>query len=416
VGAAVGKGRGILAVPLTYDSETVLAFIDSLDALGITGRGTNLESLIDAASGAFQDSIPSRRGIILFSDGEALSGSLQAGLEKIRAPGIILSVLGLGSDEGGPVPVEKSPDAPGGVLLDADGSPVISVRQGDSLRAAAEKSGGIFIDGSRNDAAAVLADYVNSLSAESGLSGHRREANPQWRIFVIAAMVCLGGARVMGFGRRNNPPKSGGRGKSGIQVLLCLAALLDSSCTRTQGKLLIMEGNFFYSRGFYTEAVSFYLRALDYGEAVPYAEYGLGAAYFALEEGNAALARYQAAEKGLFEHGGEAHSELRYRIYYNMGIIHFEQGDYTKAADAFREALKIDGSRIEAKRNLELSLLTVARTGVPPGLSPSPATDAGREGTGADNSVLFDYLRRKEQDQWKSREWSGEDDFSGPDY
>ena len=69
IGAAVGKGRGVLAVPLTYDSAAVLNFLDSLDGFSVTGAGTNLESLIDAASGAFRDDSPGRREIILFSDG-----------------------------------------------------------------------------------------------------------------------------------------------------------------------------------------------------------------------------------------------------------------------------------------------------------------------------------------------------------
>ena len=177
-----------------------------------------------------------------------------------------------------------------------------------------------------------------------------------------------------------------------------------------------MEGNFFNTRGFYTEAISSYLRAIGYDEIAPYAEYGLGAAYFSLEEGEAALERYLAAEKVLLERNRDDHGELRYRIQYNSGIIHFEKGEYIDAARAFREALKIDSSRIEAKRNLELSLLTITRTSSPQAASQDGRTEESRETSGGNSSVLFDYLREKEQDQWKSREWIGESDPSGPDY
>ena len=410
-GAAIGKGKGVLAVPLTYDTETVISFLYSLDSMAITGRGTNLESLIGAASGAFQDSVPSRRGIILFTDGEALSGSFQAAAEKARKDGIALSIVGLGSDGGGKVPVEKSVDAPDGFLLAPDGTPVISARQTDVLRNGAERTGGVYISGSRADAARFLGTYTNALSAESRLTGHRREANPRWRIFVLAAMACLGGARLMGFSRRRQM-RQGGKNLAALSVLLCAITFLFSSCENTQAKLLILEGNFFSSRGFYTEAISSYLKAMDYDEAAPYAEYGLGSAYFALEEGDAALERYRTAEQNLSERGEDA--ELKYRIHYNRGIIYFEKGAYVEAASAFREALEADGSRIEAKRNLELSLLTISRTS-PPQAAPGGA-ESGREGPGGSSSVLFDYLRQKEQEQWKSREWSGESDSSGPDY
>jgi Ca-activated chloride channel family protein len=267
------------------------------------------------------------------------------------------------------------------------------------------------VDGNRDDAAHALAEYVNSISAEPRLSGHRQEANPRWQLFVFAAMICLGGARILGFTPRRKKPSNLGRLRA-MTGLLCL--FLFSSCARTQGLLLVMEGNFFSTRGLYTEAISSYLRALNYDEAAPYAEYGLGVAYFALEENTAALERFNEAEKKLSELTREDHPELRYRINYNTGIIFFEMGEYDEAAKAFREALKIDGSRIEAKRNLELSLLSLARQ--IPSQAASSQEESNQEGTGEIHSVLFEYLRQKEREQWRSREWIGESDFSGPDY
>ena len=414
MGAAIGKGKGVLAVPLTYDSETISNFLSSFSGQAVTGRGTNLEALLNAAFGAFQDSIPSRRVVVLFSDGEALSGSFQLAVEKAAKEKITLFTVGLGSDQGSPVPIEKSPDAPDGLLLAEDGAPVISARQSGLLRNGAEKTGGVYIDGNRNDAASVLLHHVNSLSSESRLSGHRREANPRWQIFVLAAMVCLGGARIMGFSRRSRP---GNWAKNSGAALLCIFSLgFFNSCDSTQGKLLIMEGNFFNARGLYTEAISSYLRAMDYKESVPYAEYGLGTAYFALDEGAAALERYGAVESGISELKREGHNELRYSVYYNMGIIYFEKGEYVEAVRAFREALKVDSSKIEAKRNLELSLLTISRSSSPQAASSEGKTGNSREGQGGGSSVLFEYLRQKEQEQWKSREWTGESDSSGPDY
>jgi len=205
LGAAIGRGRGILAVPLTFDYEVLLSFLYSLEGVAITGRGTNLESLLNAASASFQDAIPTRRVIILFSDGEELSGSFQQAVEQARRAGISLYAVALGTAEGGPVPVEAGPDAPGGFLLDADGNPVISARQSAVLRAGAQRTGGVYVAGSRDDAARFLAGHINSLEAESRLLGYRREDNPRWRLFVLAAMICLAGMKLMGFTRRKTP-------------------------------------------------------------------------------------------------------------------------------------------------------------------------------------------------------------------
>ncbi|MCL2380655.1 MAG: VWA domain-containing protein [Treponema sp.] len=199
---AIGRGRGVLAVPLTYDPEMVLSFLYTLDSAGVTGRGTNLQSIIDAASTSFQDAIPTRRVIILFSDGEEHSGSFQEAVERARRAGIAVSAVALGTAEGGPVPVELGPSAPDGLLLRADGTVVISSRRSAALVSGADRTGGVYVSGSRPDAAQVLAAHIASIYAETRLLGHRREPNPRWRVFVIAAMMCLAAAKLMGFTRR----------------------------------------------------------------------------------------------------------------------------------------------------------------------------------------------------------------------
>jgi Ca-activated chloride channel family protein len=207
IGVAIGKGKGVLAVPLTYDTETVLTFLRALDSGIITGSGTNLESLVDASVGAFQDSIPSRRVILLFSDGEGLSGSFQAAVDRVGRAAVTLSAVGLGSWQGGMVPVMTP--VIGRVigvdefLLDPDGNPVISVRQDDLLRSGAERSGGIYVDCGIEEAASVLENYVNSISSESRLNSQRWEANPRFGFFIFAALICLGAGRLMGYSFAN---------------------------------------------------------------------------------------------------------------------------------------------------------------------------------------------------------------------
>ncbi|MDR3171710.1 MAG: tetratricopeptide repeat protein [Treponema sp.] len=195
-----------------------------------------------------------------------------------------------------------------------------------------------------------------------------------------------------------------------------LLLLLPCSCSPIPGKLLVMEGNFFNSRGMYTEAIASYLKALEHRDVLPYAEFGLGSVYSTLDEGTVALARFAAAAEALRELPEHTHRELVYAIHYNTGVVHFEQEDYAGAAGAFRLALETDGSRVEAKRNLELSLLSLAQEPAETAAEESQAAKAPSQRAEAGAQALFDYLRRKEQDQWKSREWIEDAPASGPDY
>jgi Ca-activated chloride channel family protein len=202
---------------------------------------------------------------------------------------------------------------------------------------------------------------------------------------------------------------------AGFSALVAALLLLNGSCSRESqvaGKLALLRGNFLSAQGMYTGAILAYLEALEYDETAPYAEYGLGSACLALDEEAAALQRFAAAEERLAGMPREDHRELVYRINYNRGVVRFHAGDFAAAADQFRAALETDGSRIEAKRNLELSLLSMA--GQSSGASSALGANIQEEQEGS--RALFDYIRQKEQDQWKSREWSGDGDFAGPDY
>ena len=201
-GAAIGKGRGALALPLTGDAEAINGFLSGLSGSVITGRGTNLESLVDAASAGFQDAFPSRRRILLLSDGEALEGALNAAADRAAAADIVLIAVGLGSGEGGAVPQ--------GNLPGEDGRPVVSSLRSEALREAAERTGGFYLDGNRSNAAAQLAEYLSSLASggdgasQNTVRGFRREQRPLAHIFIIAALILMGFSKAMEKGWRKN--------------------------------------------------------------------------------------------------------------------------------------------------------------------------------------------------------------------
>jgi Ca-activated chloride channel family protein len=126
-----------------------------------------------------------------------------------------------------------------------------------------------------------------------------------------------------------------------------------------------------------------------------------------MDQSETALKNYSDSGKFLESFSDNEHRELRYRNHYNSGIIYFEKEDYNSAAQAFKEALKADPEKTDAKRNLELSLLSITLQQTT--RNPSESRQQQKE-------ILFDYLREEEEQRWKSREWAPEENFTGPDY
>jgi Ca-activated chloride channel family protein len=384
--AAIGRSRGYLTVPLTWDNEVPLSFLQTLDAASMTGRSTNLEALVEAAADAFQESSPAKKVIVLVSDGESLGGILGNALNRCVKEEIIVNTIALGSDTGRPVP-QQNPNS-------AEAQAVISRRDTAVMRMAAEKTGGIYIDGSREDAAFVLANHLLSISQQTG-AGRSHPEPKQWRtLFIILAIIAYGFSKFVPL--------------LPVSKLAPLAAIIFTLASCSEGKLFLLEANYLHTRGRYEEALIRYLKAQDYHDAVPYAEYGLGLTFYLLDEGKAALKSFDNSQK-ILENLPDGHSELRFRNSYNSGIIYFEEGDYKSAADAFKDALRADGRKIEAKRNLELSLMSAARQ----------AKDENSNEKRRENEIrelLFDIIREEEQRLWKSREWSSEEKSAGLDY
>ena len=386
--AAAGRGNGYLAVPLTYDSDAVLVFLESLDGSSITGRSTNLESLIQAASEAFQDASAARRIIVLISDGESLSGVMRNAVNQCARDGIIINAVAAGSDEGRRI--TERPDEAGSPL-------VFSRRDSAAMRAAAERTGGVYIDASREDASSILAANLLSLEHETHGSG-KKEPKRRRALFVILALAAYA---VSKFAARQSVFSQRGINSTLIITLV----LLLSSCS--EGKLLLLEANYLHSRNRYEEALVPYSKALNHEDSAPYAEYGIALTYYLMDQGDTALNRYSGSQKLLESFGGNEHRELRYRNYYNSGVIFFENEDFHSAASSFREALRADPKRLDAKRNLELSLLSIK-------MESKPEDKTGEQQT--QREILFDYLKDEEKQRWKSREWEAEENYTGPDY
>jgi Ca-activated chloride channel family protein len=183
---AVSRNRGIVAIPLTWDNGAVLAFLETIDGSSLTGRGTNLESLLEAGEEAFQTSHPSNRVILLVSDGEELTGSIKNALSRCSRNNITVTSILTGSDEGAPVPGAPVPGS----------EEIISRRDAATMRIAAGQTGGIFIDANREDAANVLISHLRSLAVETEAPRSNETNKERWFVFLILAIMAYGLSRL----------------------------------------------------------------------------------------------------------------------------------------------------------------------------------------------------------------------------
>jgi tetratricopeptide (TPR) repeat protein len=154
-------------------------------------------------------------------------------------------------------------------------------------------------------------------------------------------------------------------------LLLALVALLLGG--GRQQHVAVLEGNYDFARGDLARAVRHYRGV--HGAGSPVVDYNLA---------NALLARGETDAGGemLARIGADAHPELRRRVAFNIGHLHYRAGRYREAALHFRDALVLGPESVDARINLELALRMMNAE------RPPPRHQSETEDGGADADVL----------------------------
>src|SRR5881398_1315138 len=107
VGLIAFAGRAFLQAPLTIDYEAAVESINDLDTKTIPEGGTNISEAIALASRTFGKSAMGNRALIIFTDGEELSGDSVKEAKTAADAGIRIFTIGVGTAQGSLIPIES---------------------------------------------------------------------------------------------------------------------------------------------------------------------------------------------------------------------------------------------------------------------------------------------------------------------
>lgn len=134
----VFSANAFVVTPLTDDADTIDALVPTLNTNLMPSRGSYPESGIVKSVQLLKQADISAGRILLVTDGGNIPPAITAARE-LRAAGHTLSVLAIGTEEGGPIP-----QSGGGFLTDASGNIALPKVDVDNLRRVARAGGGRF--------------------------------------------------------------------------------------------------------------------------------------------------------------------------------------------------------------------------------------------------------------------------------
>jgi Ca-activated chloride channel family protein len=331
MGLVAFAGTAFLQCPLTLDYEAFHIFLNTLTPDFLPIGGTDISGAVTASLSAFDLKTASEKAIILITDGEN-TGKIDPmeAAENARKAGVKLFCIGVGSDEGVPIPAET-----GGIKKDRSGNIILTRLDEETLKKMAILTGGTYI---RSVAGSMDLDviYTNEIRGKmevSTLSTDRKQIWEDRFQWVLAFAILAIGAELFVPVVRNK-----------VAVLGMLFMLLYSVPVHAENPL--GSGIDAYNRGEYDKALKLFIDAqLDQPDR-PDILYNIGNAYYHTGD-------YEAAAKNYKESLKTENKLLQQKAHYNLGNANFRKKQYEDAVKNYESALNLNPDDIQTRQNLE---------------------------------------------------------------
>ena len=422
VGLTGFAGEGQVLVPITTDFAAVRTLLGQAQPGLVGGIGSRVEAGLREALKWMPDK--GERVLVLLSDGETTSGDIRPTLRALRDKGVRLFIVGLGSNEGGKIPVR---DAAWGdaAYLTYRGEPVISRRSESAMQEWMFEAGGRYLaaeDESTGAQAFASLTSVRAGQAELPTVPDSNLVAPfQWILALALLLIVL--EQLLELGIVFGDVKPLGR-RAGVWLFhgLIGAGFAFGPSVLLKGSawphwLLNREALQAAQQGQFTLAENRLRLALRDRPDDATLLYNLG--YIQYEAGQFAKAK-QSFEAALAAGPDHLHPTIRY----NLGNAWFRLAErgradgYQQAIAAYEQVVKQKPDDVEARQNLELARARLKKNAqsqraTPPPQqsgaqgartqSPQTVTQAPNLPNAAEVDALLDALEHEEREQSRAQ-------------
>jgi Ca-activated chloride channel family protein len=355
VGLIAFAGRAFLQAPLTIDYEAVMESVNDLDTTTIPEGGTNISSAIALAMQSFGKSAVGNRALIIFTDGEELSGDAVNVAKTATDAGVRIFTVGVGTPQGSLIPI-TSENGETAFVKDSAGQVVKSKLDDKRLREIAQATGGFYVhleNGPRTMQQIYNEGLAKMQAAEIDVRLSRRPIERyEWPLG--AALAALALSILI---RERKRVRERIHVPAPAKATAATAALVIFLCQFAFGAAAGLDA---YSNGKFEDAYSQFqetLKSHPESRAEDKLQFDSGAAAYKLKDYSKALESFSQAllspDTGLQSKG-----------HYNLGNTLYQRGEaqksddkklseWTNALDHYEQTLKLEPQNKEAKENYD---------------------------------------------------------------
>jgi Ca-activated chloride channel family protein len=355
VGLIAFAGRAFLQAPLTIDYSAAVDAINDLDTNTIPEGGTNISEAINLAVSTFGKSATGNRALVIFTDGEELSGDATKTAKAAADAGVRIFTVGVGTPEGSLIPL---PSQGGGAAFvkDSKGQVVKSKLDENRLREVAQETGGTYLHLENGPATMKQLAAEGLAKMQVGDIDARLSRRPIERYQWPLGAGCIALAGWFLISERKRSRATAVRRYGPRPALATAAVLLISSAplfASAPGLDAYRNEKFQEAYGQFQQTLKEHPQA----SATDKLQFDSGAAAYKMKDYNKALDSFSQALLS-------PDKTLQSRSHYNLGNTLYERGesqkadnkklsDWTNALQHYDETLKAEPQNKEAKENYE---------------------------------------------------------------
>ena len=423
VGLIAFAGRAFLQAPLTIDYEAVMEAVNDLDTKTIPEGGTNISSAIALASESFGKSAIGNRALIIFTDGEELSGDAMNAAKAAANAGVRIFSVGVGTPQGSLIPI-ASDDGETAFVKDSAGQVVKSKLDEKRLREIAQATGGFYLhleNGPRTMQQIYNEGLAKMQAAEIDTRLSRRPIEryewPLGAALLALALSILIGERKRVRERIHVPAPA--------RVIVATAGVLIAFSQFAFGAVPGLEA---YRNGKFEDAYSQFqqtLKSYPESHAEDKLQFDSGAAAYKLKDYSKALESFSQALLS-------PNTGLQSKSHYNLGNTLYQRGeaqksdekklsDWTNALNHYEQTLKLEPQNKEAKENYDYvkkkidELKNKKQPQQQPSPSPSPQQKNKQDKQNQQQQQGQGQQQKKDQQQQSKDQQSQGESGSGKD-
>ena len=192
IGIIVFAGNAYVQLPITTDYAAAKMFLSTVDTDLIPTQGTEVGRAIELAIKSFGEN-EHNKAIVIISDGEDHeNGDAVKAAQEAAKRSIKIYTIGMGLEEGAPIPLYNKYGKKTGYKKDNDGKVIITKLDDNILRQIAEIGNGIYVRASNSNVGLdKIYDDINKATKAEIESKVFTDYDDQFQWFVGAAILLL---------------------------------------------------------------------------------------------------------------------------------------------------------------------------------------------------------------------------------